>query len=475
MKKNNSINFIWLIYIIIFEVSAFNPVYSNKLMLLLMLFNIIVTLIRKKNGLFTMLSSFIMCNEVIALINFLCILLITSKLNKNETKIGNTKILLLLIVANSIISAAISNTYINVIFSMGYLSLILFIVSKLEINTNEDGDIKNYVKRIVILEFFVFLSLLFKYRLFIPGDSNYGTLMNAHLFGNLLIIIIIYLIGTKNILENIKKNIVYLILCLIMLYFSDSKALLASVAILILLIPIIKLLQNKNRNTIFKVIILIYISLYIAIPVMKLNFVEQFVRNNASGVYKYIYDNKYNYKYQYFDGTLYKELTGYRMLIGFGLGQYGSRFANLFTYDVSYRTDNFLNTFVKNNFKPHYNQNYIKYISFYNNDFVTGIQWRSAILSYPFNSLIAIIGEIGWIGLIIFALFIESKYKTSKYKNILYYFLLTCLFENNFDMFLSLGLVIFFLSIKDSNLLGSTQEKKYKYSIKNRGDINEKN
>ena len=93
----------------------------------------------------------------------------------------------------------------------------------------------------------------------------------------------------------------------------------------------------------------------------------------------------------------------------------------------------------------------IKYISFYDKNFVDEIKWRSAVLTYPFNSFIAIIGEIGWLGLTFLCIYIEKIYKKSKYKNILLYFVLICLFDNYIDMFMVMGLVLFFMSIKEDN------------------------
>lgn len=449
--KNSKNNIIYIIYLIIFELSIIFPSKSTFIMFILFLINIVATMLNKKNSICALMSSFIMSNELLALINFIIILLISDKKKIAKRKTTYSALFLCFIIMNSIISGIISDTLINVVFSTCYFAIMIFIIKQMDQYCLDEIELKKIIRKFILVEFVIFLTILFKYRHFIPGDINYGTFMNAHLFGNWLIIMIIYLIGKNSKLSNLKKELIYIILAMIMLYYSDSKALLLCVAIYVILSPILGIYKEYKSKLITKIIIAIVIGMYIIIPIIKTDMMKTLVYNKANNYYKYIYDNRWNYKFKYFDGTLYNELNGARFFVGFGLGQYGSRFANLFTYDVSYRTDNFLNNIVKNNFKPHHNENYVKYISFYDKNFVDEIKWRSAVLTYPFNSFIAIIGEIGWLGLTFLCIYIEKIYKKSKYKNILLYFVLICLFDNYIDMFMVMGLVLFFMSIKEDN------------------------
>lgn len=447
--KKNKLGVVFFLYIIIFELAVFIPQHASKLMVLILITNIIATLYNPKTGLFTMMSSFIMNNEMIALTNVLIILFLTKAIKKEEKSIPLAKLFLPLIVINSLISAISNNTIINLVFSLCYFTMIIIIAENFNKFKIEEDFLKEYVKTYIIIEFIIFITILFKNFQFLKGDTNYGTFMNAHLLGNWTAIIFLYLIGDMEYFKNTKSNALYIILCLIMLYFSDSKAIVLCLILTIIMNSIFKINKESGKNIILKIILIMFISIYLIIPIIKTNSIKEIIKTHDIETYNYLYEEQWNYKFKYFDGTIFKELNGIRFFFGFGLGQYGSRFANLFTYDISYRSENLLNTIVKKNFLPHYNENYAKYISFYKEDFVKEIWWRSAILTYPFNSFIAIIGEIGWIGLIFLAIYLQKEYGNSKYKNIFLFFLLTCLFDNYVDMFLSLGITLLFLSIKN--------------------------
>lgn len=173
----------------------------------------------------------------------------------------------------------------------------------------------------------------------------------------------------------------------------------------------------------------------------------------------YLYLDGWNGKFNYIRGTFLNELQGIRFFTGYGLGQYGSRIANLFAYDVMWRTDNGVNNLIAAFFAPHHIPEYVKYIEFYDEYFVSQIGWRSAVLSYPFNSFTALLAETGIIGVILSAGVINSYARKSYCSIIAYYFLAANFFDLYFDNYPCVALIIVILT----NTL--TSDKRYKKII----------
>jgi len=86
---------------------------------------------------------------------------------------------------------------------------------------------------------------------------NYGTLRNAHYLGNLLIIIILAMLFIEcrniyNFTNFVKKDFWYILMIVLMLYLTDSKALDLSLACAVLLYFIVSVVvSEKSRCFIF--------------------------------------------------------------------------------------------------------------------------------------------------------------------------------------------------------------------------------
>lgn len=147
----------------------------------------------------------------------------------------------------------------------------------------------------------------------------------------------------------------------------------------------------------------------------------------------YFYNKVYSFKYDYFEGTIFKELAGPRVLFGYGIGQYGSRIANMFGYNSMYRDDNSINRLIAEHFEEQILPNYKKYASHYSKEIVDEIRWRSAMLTYPFSSIIAFLAETGMIGLLFMSYIWGRAGNKSKYGFLVTFLFLICIFDVYFD------------------------------------------
>lgn len=432
-------NIVFILYTILFFLSLYDNRNRNLYYLLIIGINIVITLKNRSDVTVPLLCSFILGNEVYSIINIFCVLLLA----KNEIDKKLTKKLFFgfcVIGALSLLNAISNNTYINVVISMLYLFIVCFII----VRTKKmfKGDYCNVIKKFVVVEMFITFYLILIFKNLSPGDIHFGTLNNAHVFGNWCIVNLFVLYNANgNLSKLLKNNLLTVLMLIFMLYLSDSKTLVMCFLIVIFLSYILnKKLMKKNGVKYF--IIGIYGGIYILCGLIYNPVVENFITTNFSSYSNYIYNASWNYKFYYIRGTLKDELKGMNLITGYGLGQYGSRFANLFAYDVMARNDSTINQIVESNFSPHHIDNYTKYIMFYTDAFVETIPYKSAILTYPFSSLIAIIAETGLVGVILMTVFLNNLFKQSNLKYLLFYFVTICLFDTFFDMILVVGYVM---------------------------------
>lgn len=416
--------------------------------LVIICFNVYVTILNQKNQGIALLSSFILSNEIYCALNVVLVLLLNKKI-KLKKQSSEITLLFVLMIVNTYINALIYDAFFNVLFYLIYLILLTVVVLAGE-NIIDNNAMINTIKNFIIIEFLSVLIIAINYKTVTPGDIFTGTLQSAHWLGNWLMInimVLIYFYAAVikcSLRKSVKKNVGYIILGLVTLYLADAKSLVLSLVVGMLLYWIFEFIIKK-RNGFIICMCSVYLLLFLVSNILYTDFMHSFICKVSDLFGQYIYSEGWNGKFLYITGTFTNSLKNLHSLIGYGFGQYGSRVANMFAYNVMWRNDNSINNFVASTFPPHYLEQYAQYVRYYDAYFVSQIGWRSAVLSYPFNSLTSLIGEAGIIGVLSFAYIIEKKIKNSKCRFVAFYFLVACLFDIYFDIFPCVAIVIVML------------------------------
>lgn len=443
-------NFLWITYMVVFGLDTLFPEYSSKIQLCIIMVNILGMVTNKKSKDIVLLSTFIFGSELLSILNIItyCIFNPNKNIHIPKMKIYQF-ITVIVILFNSIICSAIHGTGWNLLFEVVYLCILIgtgFVIAENRI------DIKrliNITKKIILIEFFTTICIMLRTKSFSAGDLYYGTLGNAHYLGNLLIIIMLVLLCIEcrniyNFTSFFKNNFWYILMIIFMLYLTDSKALDLSLVCAILLYFIVSAVTSEQSRC-FIFLMSLCMGMLVFIQTLYLPKVQHFIVRTNPVMSVYIYKDGWNAKFAYFKGTFFNLFSGIRLFTGYGLGQYGSRVANAFAYNVMWRNDNFINNFISSVFSPHYIPQFAEYVSIYTEEFVRQIRWRSAVLSYPFSSFIAFIAEYGFAGFGLFSYMVGKMVKHSKCKIIIAYFAFACIFDLYFDNFQCTGIVIFYI------------------------------
>lgn len=443
-------NYIWAVYTVVFGLGAIFPGFSQKIQLCIIMVNILVMIINKKNKDIVLLSTFIMGSEVLAILNIIIYCIFNPNRKFHIPKMKNYQFVTVIVVLfNSITCSVMYGTGWNLLFELMYLCIL--IVTGFVIVTDKI-DIKRLIyntKRIIVLEFLTSICIILGTGSFSAGDLNYGTLRNAHYLGNLLIIIMLALLCIEchniySFTNFVKKYFWYILMIVFMLYLTDSKALDLSLACAVLLYFIVSVMVSEKLRC-FIFLLSLCMGMLVFVQILYLPEVQHFITKINPVMSVYIYKDGWNAKFSYFNGTFINLFSGIRLFTGYGLGQYGSRVANAFAYNVMWRDDNFINNFISSFFSPHYVPQFAEYVSIYTEEFVQQIRWRSAVLSYPFSSFIAFIAEYGFAGFTLFSYTLGKMLKNSRCKIIIAYFAVACIFDLYFDNFQCTGIVIFYL------------------------------
>lgn len=255
----------------------------------------------------------------------------------------------------------------------------------------------------------------------VSGDQYIGSFSNAHMFcawliwyGILITIKDIAYIRmlNKNDISMLKDSRIWLIVLrdivfLIVFYLTDGKHLWIAVAIAIIYWAITLFFKKLRLYSVIILGITILIGLYVTTNIATMPFVKSYINNNMYEYGRYIYEEPLNTKFGYFDETLNENVKGINFIIGFGPGQYGSRVANLRAYEYMAKTDG-LAIKLSKILTPYVSYEYKDQASKYNEEFVEMIPNMSAVLAYPFSSIMALFAEVGIIGYIAYLLLLNS-------------------------------------------------------------------
>lgn len=442
-------NIIFSVYFLIFETITFFPELNQKLGLCIVLFNLCVLLVNRKKQDIVLLSSFILGSEILTLMNILVYAMFSRGTKVYIRKPNNDSCLIAIaIVSVSFLLAVIQRTVWNFLFGTGMwcLTILLLMVSRERITPERMSVL---LKKFLWLEFAIVATIFVKLRDITYYDSYYGTVFNSHTFANWLILSLSAFICNEKALCNcswlsaIKHNYLLIVVTLIMVYLASAKVIIAC-GVLGLLVYGCCSKFRKNRLLYF--ILGAYCAAFFLFAIIYTEPIQNLISGLSSYLELYLYNPEYNGKFEYIRGTFFDSLKGVRLFTGYGLGQYGSRFANAFAYDAMWRADNTVNNFISSMFSAASVPEYVRYISYYSKEFVDAIAWRSAVLSYPFNSFIALIAEIGLMGVFLFAYIVNREFGKSKCQYIVFYFLLACVFDSFLDNMQCIGPAIVYLA-----------------------------
>ena len=399
-----------------------------------------------------LMASLVLGNEITSILHLaICTSWLLSRhrvrFGKVNAKVG---ICVIVILASSIVNIVISGAFYGPIFGMLYYAIVIFLAFLFKGALNE-GKLIESIKFLIYIEFFASCVNIVLTRSFHPGDLHKGTLPNAHYFAFWLICVLVYMFiyfkeRRYSLSANVRKNIPYYIAGIFMLLMSDGKNVIAGFALTFVIYAFSYVFSKKTKNRIVLSITILYAGTFVLILFLHLSVVKSFIVGHFPNVSIYLYDSMYAYKFMFFEGTLFEELKGIRSLFGYGIGQYGSRFANLLGYKFMYREDNFINNFIANHLDSFILPNYEKYASLYTKTLVDNIRWRSAVLSYPFSSVIAFLAENGIIGLTFITYIWGKMANKSKYGILVIFLFSSCIFDIYFDHISILALTLVLIS-----------------------------
>ena len=456
MLKNKII----VLYIAFFSIAVLFPSISSVCYLMVITANFIAIYTHNGKEL-PIISTIILGTEVYSILNiFVCIVALAMneeiKFEKDKEYSKRLCICGILLVGLSFFNALKNDAIWNLAFYLLYLSILVICYKAIRNHLDYINSI-NCVKSLIYLEFIITCLRVAKHHIIAPGDRCVGTLGNAHYFGNWIILSLIFLCSCikknkSNIITYFSLSDIILVpASLIMLYLSDAKAIWISFVLALILYLFIEIITVKNSNAVFFTIIGMYAAFYVSLWVISLPSIKTIIEEKAPDVFPYLYANGWNGRVNYASVTLFDSLKGISFFTGFGLGQYGSRVSNAFAYDVMFRNDSAINNFIASNFQPRHIDEFANLVSYYNDDFVSTIQWRSAVLSYPFSSFIALIAETGITGVLFVSIWLNRALKNAENRFAVIYFLSVCIFDLYFDNFQCVFAVIIYAFVIKAN------------------------
>lgn len=388
-------------------------------------------------------------SELICIINiFICIFYLfikkrLSKIRYEKNVLICVAFLLLIALVNMVISGGVFNT----LFGIFYYCLVLLVAISVKGNLAE-SKLVYALKLGLISQFVCGVVIIVLEKNFSSGDIHCGTFSDANYAAIFLIVSLYYVLKYSfsnglTIKQVFKVNYVYIFGATVFIILSSAKNVIVGLVFAVIVYAISKKVTKNKSWQIINSILVMYIAIFGGILIMHSQIINSFLMRVAPqelGIY--FYNKEYSFKYDYFEGTIFEELAGPRMLFGYGIGQYGSRVANMFGYNSMYREDNSINRFIADHFEEQILPNYKKYASRYSKEISEDIRWRSAILTYPYSSIIAFLAENGVIGLLFMTYIWGRAGNKSKYGFLVSFLFSICIFDIYFDHICVTALII---------------------------------
>lgn len=457
-EKKVRVSCITLISIIIMFINV--NVLPEKATFIIVGFLIVLLLTNGINAIDFIIYSLILPNELYNFIGIgIGLLSIGIKILKKDIKIKHlikdiekdkSLLILLSIIGTSTIISMISTRVIfNGIASIVYLLIMISIFKLIKFSKYTFKDLALTMNNIFIIQAIVFIPLIIMdiniSGRVTSGDLYRGTFSNAHMLCLWLIwYSIVIFIKYKNSIHKLNKGLVALKLIVLstMIYLTDGKHLWIAAILALIIYGIIFKFECLKKMNVIIVGITIILGLFTVTNISKLDEFKEFVTKKSSYISMYMYKKPFNTKFEYIDATLNEKLNGYHFLIGYGQGQYGSRIANLRAYEYMAKSEG-LATQLSKVLSPYVLEEYKDQASKYDDKFVKFIPNMSAVLAYPFSSIIAIIAEAGIFGFIAYLIFFNNIANRTKVKEshlIIIILLFLMIFDSYFEMTSGIGM-----------------------------------
>ncbi|WP_276869666.1 hypothetical protein [Enorma massiliensis] len=418
----------------------------------------VIWLLLGKQQVLALLSSFLISNELAAYCSVAAWLLLAPKDcgGNSHLKIDRMSLVLIcLILANSVLQSYQLGTLANTIAYFGYIAILAWVGRRAYL-TIDKQDLMLAVKSFAAAEAFVSLLIIVRCGVE-PSDAHYGTFGNAHycglICGVMLLLITCELVSTKRGL--MTSDTLLCILLTIVIFLADAKAAIGAGVICIGVCLLFWFFNRRSTTSSFPVIgtmvtvlvAMIAASFLLDLPTFR-NLVtsQDFPLSQFFNEYVY-FDGLGTNKFEYMAGTLSQMTESGQLLCGYGLGDYGSRFANLFGYTYTYRPPGALNDLVATLFDSHMLPEYANYASKYSVEVASVIQWYSAVLSYPFSSVISVVAEIGLIGIVLIMRLIHRARLNLSAQLVLAFFFGACITDLYLDHLQSAGVLAIVIAV----------------------------
>ena len=375
-------------------------------------------------------SSFLLQNEFVSLINIILWIFLARDDKLSSIKIPKSILWLVsILMASSFINAALSKTIPNVVIALAYY-LFLAMIFRVARNRIDTLHFLRVNRPFIIAEMIISLYLTVTYGAS-PGDAHCGSLGNAHLFGIWCCVSLVVLWQEYRRVGMARGVLfVYVIALVVMLSQADAKAVLVA-GVFGIVVWLVVRRCSVAKNAISATFVILAALLILGVGIFNSPAIEHVLTEGTNQISKIARDNIYgdtwSLKFRYITGTVEKLVSTPRGLVGYGLGQYGSRFANLCGYEETYREESTINELVAGLIPSNMNKDYAEYASQYNNEMVSQIQWHSAVASYPFSNLVSILAEGGLIGVALVALLLAKMHIAPAGQLVMAFFLGICI------------------------------------------------
>lgn len=421
------------------------------------LFFDIVWLLVGKPSVYPLCASFFIGNELASFANIIAwYLLNRDKVSWRKTRLTDVKtdrpviFLVCVLLGLSFLQSARLGTIANTVVSSIYIGFLIVMMCALR-GAFEPDELHSAALVFALGEIMASITIVLKIGLR-PGDGHFGTLGNAHFLGlvmSILLFLLAYFRRSSGRALGFKDLALYGAI-LFVLYEADAKSVIGAGLVCVLCIWAIR--QLGKIVDVFKPDAAIFIAVATVVLIgasllIENESVKSALLSNECPLQAFFADSIYDdslgiNKSEYFAGTVTDMVGNGHLLFGYGLGQYGSRFANLFGYSYTYRESSAINELVSRIFSSHMIPEYAIYASKYSDQAVRAIQWHSAVMTYPFSSFMALIGETGLIGVVLLIRLVGSVKDSSISGTCLAFFFGACIFDMYFDHIQLIGLLL---------------------------------
>jgi hypothetical protein len=334
----------------------------------------------------------------------------------------------------------------NMLIEANYLSYFLWFLtfaspfcvyiyfSQLQYSDDDRGAVLSSFKWYIWLEIpLILFQVKFHFQ---PTDFAKGSFGDAHITGFYLLVLSFLLlqIGGRKLSEYLRPAVVAPIFILLtFLVVSDAKTLILLFLIAAQLfmtfnaissIPkILKRFRMKQRNMVFYLGAVFTLFTPVIFPVIGtfyLNTVSSTQKSKPENLISYLSfyaspDNPVAHKSLYYKRIIVDLKNHYNPFIGTGPGTLGSRSSNARSYDMMAKSSGSIKIPFISSFTSQPAKEYL--VDLYNSDYQLNLSGYSALLSYPFSEITTILGELGYIGILLYLMIFVAIAKSIRYSS----------------------------------------------------------